>query len=90
MEALGSIPTGIGSERAQLFRVLAEVGEYAMTLLWTSASLAVELRGDRRFQPGEACEDGPPAGFHSGHRQVQRDCQVRIRPQQLLIRSAQP
>ena len=53
MEALGSIPTGIGSERAQLFRVLAEVGEYAMTLLWTSASLAVELRGDRRFQPAK-------------------------------------
>ena len=68
--------------KAATLLVLAEVSEYAMTLLRTSASLSVELRGDLRFQPGETCEDGPPPGFHGGHRQVERDRQFCIRAAQ--------
>jgi hypothetical protein len=52
--------------------VLAKVGEYTMTLLRTSASISVELRGDLRFQLSETYEDGPPPGFLSGHRQERR------------------
>jgi len=54
------------------------LGEYAMPLLRTSASLAVELRGDLGFQPGETREDGPPPGFHSRHRQVKRSHTLRL------------
>src|SRR5258708_33974044 len=95
-EASDSLHTGMGSERAQLFRVLAEVGDYAMTLLRTPASFSVELRGDLRFQSGETCEDGPPPGFHSGPRQAERDRQFCIRwsfqcrPEHVLMRSPHP
>jgi hypothetical protein len=36
-----SVPAGFASERAQLYRVLAQVSEYTMTLLRTSVTLSV-------------------------------------------------